>query len=137
MKILILILTSIIWNDCLGQSDWDIIKEANTLPIANNKATVKGFTFDKTLLISKDSLKNGFSVALQDPTYKIAFFRLAYVCENCDIWVKTIYGDLVTVKDAPILKEVKKGEFLSLNLFKIGKEKKYFTLPEVVIIVTD
>ena len=112
-------------------------EEANTLPIANNKATVKGFTFIKTLLISKDSLKNGFSVALQDPTYKIAFFRLAYVCENCDIWVKTIYGDLVTVKDAPILKEVKKGEFLSLVLFKIEKEKKYFTLPEVVIIVTD
>ena len=137
MKILILILTSIVWSDCLCQDDWDIIKEANTLPIANNKATVKGFTFDKTLLISKDSLKNGFSVALQDPTYKIAFFRLAYGCENCDIWVKTIYGDLVTVKDAPILKEVKKGEFLSLNLFKIGKEKKYFTLPEVVIIVTD
>jgi hypothetical protein len=137
MKFLILILTSIVWSDCLCQDDWDIIKEAKNLPIANNKATVKGFTFDKTLLISKDSLKNGFSVALQDPTYKIAFFRLTYVCENCDIWVKTIYGDLVTVKDAPILKEVKKGEFLSLNLFKIGKEKKYFTLPEVVIIVTD
>lgn len=66
------------------------------MPIANNNSTVKGLAIDKTLYISKESLKNGFTLALQDPTYKIAFFRLAFDCENCDIWVKTIYGDSVT-----------------------------------------
>jgi hypothetical protein len=119
------------------QNDWNIIKDANSLPIANNRATVKGFPFDKSLYISKDSLKKGFLVSLKDPLYKIHFFRLVYECEDCDIWVKTIYGDSVTPKEANILNGLKKGDILSFVLFKVERNRKFFTIPDVNIIITD
>jgi hypothetical protein len=124
-------------SQCFGQSDWDVIKEAKTLPMASNKATVKGFSFAKNLHISKDSLNNGFDIVLEDPSYKIVFFRLYYEAEDSDIWVKTIYGNKVTVKDAPILNRLKKGEILGCTLFKLEKAGKYYTLPEFNVIVAD
>lgn len=124
-------------SQCFCQSDWDIVKEAKTLPVANNKVTVKGFAYDKTLYVSKDTLKNGFTIELQDSSYKVVFFRLYYECENCDIWVKTIYGNKVTVDDAPILKRLKKNEILGCTLFKLEKTGKFYTLPEFAFIVTE
>ena len=127
----------IAFSQCFSQSDWNILKEAKALPSVNNKVTVKGFPFDKTLYISKDSLNQGFSITLQDPSYKVIFFRLVYDCEDCDIWETIIYGNRVTVNDAPILKRLKKNELLSFVLFKVEKNGKYFTVPEQNIIVTD
>lgn len=137
IRLLFTLLTVSVSSQCFCQTDWDIVKEAKTLPIADNKATVKGFAFDKTIYVSKDTLNKGFTIGLQDPSYKVVFFRLYYECEDCDIWVKTIYGNQVTVKDAPILKELKKGEILGCTLFKVQKAGKFYTLPEVAFIITE
>jgi hypothetical protein len=137
IRLTLALLTTTVSSQCFCQSDWEIIKEAKTLPVVNNKATVKGFAFEKTVYISKDTLNNGFTIELQDPSYKIVFFRLYYECEDCDIWVKTIYGSKVTVKDAPILKGLKKNEILGCTLFKVEKAGKFYTLPEVAFVITE
>jgi hypothetical protein len=137
IRLTLALLTTTISSQCLCQSDWEIIKEAKILPVANNKATVKGFAFDKIVYVSKDTLSKGFTIELQDPSYKIVFFRLYYECEDCDIWVKTIYSSNVTVKDAPILKRLKKGEILGCTLFKVEKGGKHYTLPEVTVVITE
>ncbi|RYE51014.1 MAG: hypothetical protein EOP48_18850 [Sphingobacteriales bacterium] len=137
IRLMLTLLTTSVSPQCFCQSDWDIVKEAKALPIANIKATVKGFAFDKTVYISKDTLNKGFTIELQDPSFKIVFFRLYYLCEDCDIWVKTIYDNKVTVKDAPILKGLKKGEILGCTLFKVEKAGKFYTLPEVTFSITE
>ena len=137
IRLMLILLTTSVSSQSFCQSDWDIVKEAKTLPAANNMATVKGFAFDKTIYISKDTLNNGFTIELQDPSYKIVFFRLYYECEDCDIWVKTIYGNKVTLKDAPILKGLKKGEILGCTLFKVEKAGKFYTLAEVTFIIAE
>jgi len=111
--------------------------QTRSLPLINNKATVKGYAFDKELRISKDSLKKGFTVALEDASYEIVSFTLYYDCESCDIWAETIYGNAVTLVNAPILKQLKAGEVLGFNSFKVKKSDKSFTLPELTIILTD
>jgi len=131
------LLTFLNINECFSQNTWDFAKEAKSLPTINNKATVKGFAFDKTISTSKDSLKKGFTIELEDPSFKIHFFLLTYDCEDCDIWEKVIHGNTVTTENAPILKKIKKGDLLSIGFFKVEKGKKFYTLPETVIIVTD
>jgi hypothetical protein len=93
-------------NECFSQHTWDYAKEAKALPTINNKATVKGFAFDKTINISKDSLNKGFIIELEDPSYKLHFFLLTYDCEDCDIWEKVINGNTVSTENAPILKKL-------------------------------
>lgn len=137
IKVTLLLITFLGCNECFSQSDWNIVKEAKTLPSINNRATVKGFAFDTPLYISKDSLNNGFTVALEDASFKIVVFLLTYDCEDCDIWEKTIYGNIVTMKDAPILKSLKRGDILSFGLFKVEKGGKHYTIPETNIIVAD
>jgi len=132
-----LVLSLLNLNDSFSQKTWDFAREAKALPTINNKATVKGFPFEKAIYTSKDSLNNGFRVELQDPSYKIISFLLSYYCEHCDIWEKVIYGKVVSTENAPILKKIKKGESLSLGFFKVEKGGKFYTLPETVIIVTD
>src|SRR5215217_5211601 len=83
-----------------SQADYQVLKEVKSLPLISNKATVKGFPYINELYVSKDSLKNGFIITLQDPTYKINFFLLGYDGEDSDVWEKTIYGNTVTVKTA-------------------------------------
>lgn len=130
-KMLLLLFAIAASRDCFcqtGPEKW---------PLSNNRATVKGHSFNKTLYISKDSLKKGFLVELQDPTYKIQSFLLSYFCKGCDFWVKTISRDSVTVKDVPILPDLKKDEGMILSHFKIEKAGKYFTIPEVTLMLTD
>ena len=122
-------------SQCFSQNDWNILKEAKTLPKVNTKATVNGFPFEPTLYISKDSLNQGFTIILQDPSYKVLFFCLTYDCEDCDIWSKIIYGNRVTEKNAPVLKWLKKKDILSFGLFKVEKGGKYFSIPVETIIV--
>jgi len=136
-RIILLILTSIAWQQCFSQSELDTLKGTKTLPIANNRATIKGFAFDTALYISKDSLNKGFTVILQDPSYKVIFFLLVHDCEDCDIWENIIFGNIVSIKNVPMLKFLRKGDLLSLMVFKIEKKGKYFTIPEVNILLTD
>jgi hypothetical protein len=121
---------------CYSQSDAEIA-DVKDLPIAKNWATLKGYNYSKILYMGKDSLKRDLNIELWDSTYKIKFFRFSYLCEDCDIWIKTIVGNAIKIMDCKILNKLKNGEVLEFVTFKIEKSGNYYTLPSFAVFVTD
>jgi hypothetical protein len=121
---------------CFSQTDTEIA-EVKSLPAAKNWATLKGYSYSKILYISKDSLKRDLKIELWDSTYKIDFFRFSYLCEGCDIWIRTIVGNTVKIEDYKILNKLRNGEILEFVTFKIEKSGNYYTLPSFAVFVTD
>jgi len=113
------------------------IEKVKNLPLLDNKVTVKGYAFDKTIHISKDSLRKGFELKLQDGSYTVAGFILGYECEACDIWTELIYGCSVTTKNFSHLRSLKKGETIGIDLMKVQKQGKAFKVPYFMIVITE
>jgi hypothetical protein len=128
--LLLLLLASI---DGVSQSYDTIFKEVPKLPMANNRATIKGYPYDTAFIAKYDSLTHDFKITLADPSYKIVFFTLYYDCEECDIWFKVIHGDIVKWDETPLKK--RKPAILSFQYFKIQKGNKYYTIPDFIVVV--
>src|SRR5438270_13184052 len=125
MKRFILLCVIVLFNSIVySQTLTDTIKNIVHLPIANNRATIENFPFNKILNISKDSLNKGFNIILHDRSYKIVSFFLFYDCQSCDLWIKMITGSEVNINNAPILKNIQKDELLQFMYIKIEKNGK-------------
>ena len=96
-----------------------------------------GFAYGKMLYISKDSLRNGFTVVLSNPNYKIVGFTLFYDCEGCDIWVKTIYGNKVSQQNVSILRKLKNNEVLEFGCLNIEIKGKRYLVSGFAVQITD
>jgi hypothetical protein len=86
--------------------------------------------------ISADSLKNGFSLALTDSSYKLKWFRI-YYSQGEKVSEYPITGFSVNLKNANFLKKIKAGDLISLDCINIKKEGIFSLSTGFYIIVTE
>jgi hypothetical protein len=138
MRNFIIIILLLVGESVTAQRSEQLHKDSvSKLPFLANRATVGGYRFSTPLHISKDSLKKGFTLALQDHSFKIVSFLLAYECEFCDIDLIMISGNKVSQENFRGLRHIKAGESLTIDLIRVQGGSKLYRVPGFMIYVTD
>ena len=121
---------------CLAQyCEQDTVFKKVTEP-KEIKASITGYPFLRTLRISKDSLKNNFTIVLEDSSYKFVGGLMTYLCEGCNLCLP-IFGKTIDTAELDFLKEVKENEFLSFDELVVEKEGRRYKIPSFFVAITE
>ncbi len=74
--------------------------------------------------IEKDYLKDGFSLTLEDTSYKIIKFRIGYFRGDDILFRKEISGSKINKKNVNFLNDMRIGDFISIECIKITKNNE-------------
>jgi hypothetical protein len=118
-------------------SDSALYYETRKLPKCDTEVTIKGLPFHSVIYANANDLKQGFSLIVRDSTFGILYFFLGYNCRGCDYWGQVISGNKVSPDDVIILNQLKPKETLDLASFKIERNGKTCTLPEVSVVLIE
>ena len=128
----VLVAIGLIFSICsYSQSVRSQIDQAKRLPVIGNRMSITGYPNIHGSTASKDSLRKGFRVLLQDNSYKIVSFLISYAGDDCDIWERMIYGDSVSVKEVPLLRTMRKSGIFFFSAFKVAKGDRFYTVPDI------
>lgn len=100
------------------------------------KAGIAGYPIQRTLRISKDSLRNNFTIILEDSSYRFVGGLMTYLCEGCHLCLPII-GSRIDTNELDFLKELKENEFLSFDELVVEKDKKRYKIPSFFVVVTE
>jgi hypothetical protein len=109
------------------------------LETANARGSINdfGFSYGKYLYISKDSLKNAFTVTISDPSYKVIGFTIIYFGVDGDFWAKNNFGAKLTPENSVILKGLKNEDDFEFHCINLERGGKRYNLPGFIVVITE
>ncbi len=106
-------------------------------PPIDISVTVNGFEFADKVYISKDTLKNGFSLKTAQADYNIMGFRVYFYGKYMDLYWKDITGNRATQENLPILRSLHGDELMEIECINLRKDKNLYIARHFIIIIPE
>jgi len=130
------IIALLFFHSAHAQAKKDTVR-CTGMQVVTTRSTIEGYLFNKTLSISKEELKKGFTLVSSDGNWKVDGFVYFYDFADGDIYMKQVLGNTVNPDEHDIFKKLKKGEVLDFTCINIERNGKRYLAQGFSVIIID